>query len=156
MRVMELSRSSLPRAHAASKLNRDPLFIQSLIAHGEQQAGEFLAALAFERAWAGQDVAAVMGLFADDCELVSAPPFAAPGRHRGPGPARRLVQELLSAGVRVDLTRKLLARERVTWTLRTRGEHGGSGPSGSSGQAEAEFRDGKVTSLRLGPLPQDR
>jgi NTE family protein len=156
VRVMELSRSSLPRAHAASKLNRDPLFIQSLIAHGEQQAGEFLAALAFERAWAGQDVAAVMGLFADDCELVSAPPFAAPGRHRGPGPARRLVQELLSAGVRVDLTRKLLARERVTWTLRTRGEHGGSGPSGSSGQAEAEFRDGKVTSLRLGPLPQDR
>jgi hypothetical protein len=66
---------------------------------------------------------------------------------------RQLVQELLSAGVRVDLTRKLLARERVTWTLRTRGEHGATG---SSGQAEAEFRDGKVTSLRLGPLPQTR
>src|SRR5207237_7034486 len=64
VRVMELSRSSLPRAHAASKLNRDPRFIQSLIAHGEQQAGEFLAALAFERAWAAQDVAAVMELFA--------------------------------------------------------------------------------------------
>ena len=66
------------------------------------------------------------------------------------------MQELLSAGVRVDLTRKLLARERVTWTLRTRGEDGGTGPSGPSGQAEAEFRDGKVTSLRLGPLPQAR
>jgi hypothetical protein len=91
-----------------------------------------------------------MGLFADDCELVSAPPFSAPGRYRGSGSVRQLVQDLLSAGVRVDLTRKLLARERVTWTLRTRGEHGGTG---SSGQAEAEFRDGKVTSLRLGPLP---
>ena len=156
VRVMELSRSRLPRAHAASKLNRDPLFIQSLIAHGEQQAGEFLAALAFERAWAGQDVDAVIGLFADDCELVSAPPFSAPGRHRGFGPVRQLVQELLSAGVRVELTRKLLARERVTWTLRTRGEHGGADPVGPAGQAEAEFRDGKVTSLRLGPLPQDR
>jgi hypothetical protein len=66
------------------------------------------------------------------------------------------VQELLSAGVRVDLTRKLLARERVTWTLRTRGEHGGTGPADQAGQAEAEFRDGKVSSLRLGPLPQDR
>ncbi len=36
---------------AASKLNRDPRFIQDLIAHGEQRAGEFAAALAFERAW---------------------------------------------------------------------------------------------------------
>ena len=89
----------------------------------------------------------------DDCELVSAPPFSAPGRHRGSGPVRQLVQELLSAGVQVDLTRKLLARERVTWTLRTRGEHGGADPVGPAGQAEAEFRDGKVTSLRLGPLP---
>src|SRR5215475_5602943 len=132
---------------AASKLNRDPRFIQRLTAHGEQQAGEFLAALAFERTWAAKDVAAVMGRFAGDCELVSAPPFSAPGRHRGSGPVRRLVQDLLSAGVRVDLTRKVLARERVTWTLRTRGEDGGTGPSG---QAEAEFRDGKVTSLRLG------
>jgi len=38
VRVIELSRSSLPAARAASKLNRDPLFIQSLISHGEQQA----------------------------------------------------------------------------------------------------------------------
>jgi hypothetical protein len=63
------------------------------------------------------------------------------------------VQELLSAGVRVDLTHKLLARERVTWTLRTRGEHGETDPSG---QAEAEFRGGKVASLRLGPLRPGR
>jgi hypothetical protein len=44
--VIELSRSALPRASAASKLNRDPRFIQNLISHGEQQATEFLAALA--------------------------------------------------------------------------------------------------------------
>ena len=73
VRVIELSRSSLPHAHAASKLNRDPLFIQNLMAHGEQQAEEFLAALAFERAWAAQDVDAVLRLFAEDPELVSAP-----------------------------------------------------------------------------------
>jgi hypothetical protein len=66
MRVIELSRSSLPRAHTASKLNRDPLFIQNLISHGERQAAEFLAALAFERAWADNDVAAVMASFAAD------------------------------------------------------------------------------------------
>jgi NTE family protein len=152
VRVIELSRSSLPRAHAASKLNRDPLFIQNLIAHGEQQAGEFLAALAFERAWAGRDVAAVMELFTEDPELVCAPPFTGPGRHRGSGPVRQAVQEQLSAGVRVDLTRKLVARERVTWTLRTRDDHAGTD---LPGQAGAEFRGGKVTSLRLGPLPPD-
>ncbi len=149
VRVIELSRSSLPRATAASKMNRDPRFLQNLISHGEQQAEEFLAALAFERAWADNDVAAVMGQFTDDPELVSAPPFAGSGRHQGSGQARRFVQEQLSAGVRMDLTHKLIARDRVTWTLRLRNDSAGTDPSG---QAEAEFRDGKVTSLRLGPL----
>ena len=150
VRVIELSRSSLPRARAASKLNRDPLFIQNLISHGEQQAGEFLAALAFERAWADNDLAAVMGRFAEDPEVVSAPPFTEHRRHRGFGPARQFVQEQLSAGVRMDLTHKLIAREQVTWTLRKRDEQAGTD---LPGQAEAQFQDGKITSLRLGPLP---
>jgi NTE family protein len=53
----------------------------------------------------------------------------------------------------MDLTHKLVARERVTWTLRNRGDRAGTG---LHGQAEAQFRDGKVTSLRLGPLPPGR
>jgi NTE family protein len=150
VRVIELPRSSLPRATAASKLNRDPLFIQNLMAHGEQQAGEFLAALAFEKAWADKDADAVMGLFANDPDLVSAPPFTGPGRHQGPGPVRQFVHTQLSAGVRIDLTHKLVAGERVTWTLRTGNDHPGTD---LHGQAEAQFQDGKVTSLRLGPLP---
>jgi len=152
VRVIELSRSVLPRARAASKLNRDPRFIQDLISHGEQQAGEFAAALAFERAWADNDVAAVTASFAADPELISAPPFSGHRSHRGSGPARQFVQELLAAGVRMDLTRKLLARERVTWTLRIRDEQAGGD---LSGQAQAQFQDGKITSLRLGPLPPD-
>jgi NTE family protein len=78
VRVIELPWSSLPRATAASKLNRDPVFIQNLMTHGEQQAGEFLAALAFERAWADSDAGAAMELFAEDPDLVSAP--RSPGR----------------------------------------------------------------------------
>jgi NTE family protein len=150
VRVIELSRDSLPGARGASKLNRDPLFIQNLIAHGEQRAGEFLAALAFERAWADNDVAAVMASFAEDAELVSVPPFTGHRSHRGSGQARQFVREQLSAGVRMDLTRKLIARERVTWTLRRRDEQAGTE---LSGQAQAQFQDGKITSLRLGPLP---
>jgi NTE family protein len=150
VRVIELSRSSLPRAHAASKLNRDPLFIQNLMTHGEQQAGEFLAALAFERAWADNDADAVTRLFAEDPHLVSAPPFTGQSSHRGSGQVRQFVHKQLAAGVHMDLTHKLLARERVTWTLRTRGDRPGTDPRG---QAEAQFQDGKVTSLHLGPLP---
>jgi hypothetical protein len=114
-----------------------------------QQAGEFLAALAFERAWAANDVAAVMASFAADPEVVSAPPFT-DRNHRGSGPARQFVQEQLSAGVRMDLTRKLVARERVSWMLRRPDEQAGTD---LSGQAQAQFQGGKITSLRLGPLP---
>ena len=91
-----------------------------------------------------------MGRFAEDPEVVSAPPFTEHRRHRGSGPARQFVQEQLSAGVRMDLTHKLIAREQVTWTLRKRDEQAGTD---LPGQAEAQFQDGKITSLRLGPLP---
>nr|MBA2712029.1 patatin-like phospholipase family protein [Rubrobacteraceae bacterium] len=48
VRVIELSRSRFSRSlGTASKLNRDPHFIQDLISHGEVRAQEFLAALAF-------------------------------------------------------------------------------------------------------------
>jgi len=124
----------------------------ALVTTDTAASAEFLAALAFERAWVDNDLAAVMGCFAEDPELVSAPPFT-DYRHQGSGPTRQLVQEQLSAGVRMDLTHKLIARERVTWTLRKRDEQDGTDPHG---QAEAQFRDGKITSLRLGTLPPDR
>ena len=85
-----------------------------------------------------------------DPGLVSAPPFTGQGSHRGSEQVRQFVHKQLSAGVCVDLTHKVVARERVTWTLRTRGDRSGAD---LHGQAEAQFRDGKVTSLRLGPLP---
>lgn len=66
------------------------------------------------------------------------------------GQARQFVQEQSSAGVRMDLTRKLIARELVTWKLRRRDEQAGTD---LSGQAQAQFQDGKITSLHLGPLP---
>ena len=59
------------------------------------------------------------------------------------------MQDQLSAGVRMDLTHKLIAQEQVTWTLRQRDEQAGTE---LSGQAQAQFQDGKITSLRLGPL----
>jgi NTE family protein len=149
VRVIEMSRSSLPQDFTASKLNRDPVFIQNLMSHGEQQAEEFLAALAFERAWANRDVVAMMELFAAEPKVVSAPPFTGQESHQGTPQVRQFVQNQLSAGLQLDLTHKLLARDRVTWTVRARDDRQ---ETELHGQVEAELRSGKVATLRLGGL----
>jgi len=147
IRVIELSRNRLPRGlGSASKLNRDPLFIQGLMSHGEERAGEFIAAVGFERAWMSEDAAAVLEFFTEDPEIVSAPPFSPLRSYRGSEQVRRFVQRQLSRGVRMDLTHKHVARERVTWTIRARGD---SQDDDLYGYAEAEFRSGKVASLRI-------
>src|ERR687893_1150094 len=112
VRVIELSRSRFARSlGTASKLNRDPRFIEDLMSHGEAQAEEFLAALAFEDAWRSRVPDAVMDFFADDAELVSSAPFPGRGPYRGRGQIRPFVTEHLAEEVRVDLTKKQVARK---------------------------------------------
>lgn len=143
VRVIELSRA----LDATSKLNRDPSFIRGLIAHGEAQADEFLAALAFEGAWLRKDAEAIVAAFADDAELVSSAPFPAHASTHGTDSIRAFVAEHLTDGVVLDLTRKQVVRSRARWTARAQRE--GGGPP-VLGRAEAEFRgDGRVAALRL-------
>jgi NTE family protein len=150
VRVIEVSRTSLPgHLGAVSKLNRDPVFLRDLMVHGEEQAEEFLAALGFERAWQSHDVDKVMKLFADNAELVSAPPF--PEHHaQGTESVRQFVQKHLSRDLQVDLSHKQVAREQVTWSIRARSSQTGIDVEG---QAEAEFEGGKVASIHLRALP---
>jgi NTE family protein len=149
VRVIEFARSRLSRSlGTASKLNRDPRFIQDLISHGELRAEEFLAALAFEEAWKSRDPEAVMAFFADDATLTSSAPFPAGGRHRGKTKIRAFVTEHLAGEVRVDLTRKQIAQNGVTWRVRT--PAGVDREDRVEGVAEAVFRGGKIESLRLG------
>ncbi|HET7518306.1 MAG TPA: nuclear transport factor 2 family protein, partial [Actinomycetes bacterium] len=148
VRVLELSRSRLSRSlGTASKLNRDPGFIRDLIAHGEAMAEEFLAALAFERAWRRRDPGAVLACFADDAELVSAPPFPDRGSLRGRQRIGRFVREHLTADLHVDPTRKQVTRDRVTWTVQA---YRDDPAAAVRGRAEAELRTGRITTLRLG------
>jgi NTE family protein len=150
VRVVELARPRLSRSlGTASKLNRDPAFLRDLIAHGEARAAEFLAALAFEAAWRRGDAKAVLACFADDAELVSAPPFPDQGSLRGRSQIGRFVRQHLTTGLHVDPTRKQVARDRVTWTVKAFRD-GAPGREPVLGRAEAELRDGRVTSLRLG------
>jgi NTE family protein len=149
VRVIELSRSRLSRSlGTASKLNRDPHFIQDLISHGELRAEEFLAALAFEEAWKSRDPDAVMAFFAGDATLTSSSPFPESGRYSGRPGIRAFVTEHLARDVRVDLTKKQIAQNGVTWKVRT---PAGDGPGNRvSGVAEAVFRGGEIEFLRLG------
>jgi NTE family protein len=150
VRVIELARPRLSRSlGTASKLNRDPAFIAELIAHGEARAAEFLAALTFEAAWRDGDPAAVLARFADDAELHSAPPFPDRGSLRGKGQIGRFVRQHLTTDLQVDPTRKQVARERVTWTVKVHRDGAGAGGP-VLGRAEAAFRAGRVTALRLG------
>jgi NTE family protein len=149
VRIIELSRSRLSRSlGAASKLNRDPRFIQDLISHGELRAEEFLAALAFEEAWKSRNPDAVMAFFADDATLTSSGPFPASGQHRGKTRIRSFVTEHLARDVRVDLTRKQIAQDGVAWKVRT--PAGDGQVDRAEGVAEAVFRGDQIESLHLG------
>jgi NTE family protein len=144
VRIVELARSRVARSlGTASKLDRDPAFIRALIEHGEERAGEFLDALAFERACLGRDLDAAMGFVDDDAALVSRPPFPETGPTRGAEHVRRFLREHLGGGLAIDLTRKQVAGSRVTWTARAE-------PRTVLGLVHAEFRDGRITSLELG------
>jgi NTE family protein len=143
VRRIEMSR----RLDTASKLNRDPHFIRDLVAHGEERAEEFLAALAFEDAWKAGDPDAVMGYFADDAELSSSAPFPDHGPCRGREEIRPFVLEHLAREVRVDTTKKQVAGNRVTWTVRA---SRGDPETRIEGIAEAEFRRGKIKAFELG------
>ena len=139
VRVIELSRSRLSRSlGTASKLNRDPHFIQDLISHGELRAEEFLAALAFEEAWKSRDPDAVMAFFAGHATLTSSSPFPESGRYSGRPGIRAFVTEHLARDVRVDLTKKQIAQNGVTWKVRT--PVGDGSGNRVSGVAEAVFR----------------
>ena len=148
VRVIELTRSRFSRSlGTASKLNRDPGFIEELMFHGEARAEEFLAALAFEDAWRGKDPEAVADFFAEDAELVSSAPFPGCGAYKGRARIRSFVTEYLAEELRMDLTRKQVARNGVGWAVRT--VTGDEPASRAEGLVEAQFLEGKITFLRL-------
>ena len=148
VRVIELSRSRFSRSlGTASKLNRDPRFIEDLMSHGEARAEEFLAALAFEDAWRSRDPDAVMSFFAEDAEFVSSAPFPRRGPYEGRARIRSFVTEYLAEEVRMDMTKKQVARNGVAWTVRA--DTGGKPGTRARGVIEAEFREGRIKALRL-------
>jgi NTE family protein len=129
VRVIELARSRLSTwLGPASKLNRDPAFIAELVAHGELRAEEFLTALSFERAWRARDADAVLAHFAEDAQLA------------GDEDLETFVRRHLTGEVTVDTTRKQVARDGVTWSVRV---------DGTPATAHAVVRDGRITRFEV-------
>jgi NTE family protein len=146
VRVIEMPRHALSRhLGPASKLNRDPAFLRGLMTEGAAQADRFLAALAFERAWAAADVDGMLASLEDGAGLVAQPPFGVAEAERlSP---REHLAALLDRGVRVDPTHKQIARDRAVWRIRVRRADG----TVVDGLAEAGFSGNRLTGLRLGP-----
>jgi NTE family protein len=147
VRVIELSRSQLPTGLGpASKLNRDPAFIAGLMAHGTARARAFLAALAFESAWAARDVDAAVGFLADHVRIESHAPFPQHAPAGGREAVERFLREHLVGAAAFDVTRKQVAGERVTWSARWQPR---TSPTPLRGAIEAEFDGDRVVALRL-------
>jgi NTE family protein len=148
VRIVELPRSWSSRLLGpASKLNRDPAFISMLIAEGEQRAEEFLTALAFEAAWSSRDAEAVVPFFADDAEAFSTAPFPEQGPVRARPELRDFLRAHFASGVCMDLNRKQVTGDRVTWTAQ--GVVGGGGDV-VHGTCEVTFRGSVATRIHLG------
>jgi NTE family protein len=91
-----------------------------------------------------------MDFFTDDSELTCAPPFRALGPYRGRNQIARFVARHLTKEVTIDLTRKQVARDTVTWTVRFDQGQG----TRVDGPAQAGFAGNTVSTLRLGaPAP---
>jgi NTE family protein len=149
VRIIELSRAQLPGGLGpTSKLNRDPAFIASLQAHGEARAGEFLTALAFESAWAAGDVDATVGFLSHGAQVESEAPFPEHGPARGREAVERFLREHLARGTTIDVTRKQIAGERITWSARWQPR---DSPAPVRGTIEATLDGDRVAVLRLGP-----
>ncbi|HEX5587337.1 MAG TPA: patatin-like phospholipase family protein, partial [Acidimicrobiia bacterium] len=146
VRVIELPAEHLQRVRGpASKLNRDPAFLEALVDLGRGQADRFLQALAFEQRWRAGDVDALVDGLEPTVTLSIDPVFdvasrAASGAER----VRAFAAALLCDSVQVDTAHKQIAGDRVTWSIRVR-----HADRDVRGTAEVTFGPKRVSSLRV-------
>lgn len=129
---------------AASKWNRDPVFIRELITLGKDQAADFVASIDFEERWRCRDARGLLHYFADGATVSAEVPGRVFKRTTDSNELRRFVTEQLVDSARIDLTRKRVHRDAVVWEVRFPG-----GLAHHRGRAQARFRNGMVTDFEL-------
>lgn len=147
IRLMEMHRPpSALRWNATSKLNRDPRFIRELITLGTEQAEDFLASIDLERHWQRGDGDAMLDHVARGATISVDLPGTQIAPTDDPDDVQNFFTHQLHELVSLNLTRKRVFRDAVTWELRVHGpDHL------ATANAEAWFRDGLVTRFRLAP-----
>lgn len=129
---------------ATSKLNRDPAFIRELITLGKGQAADFMASIKFETLWRTRNVNGMTHYFADDATISADVPGCRLERTNRPADVHRFVSEQLLDAARIDLTRKRVFRDSVSWEVRLPG-----GLPHYRGLATVTFRHGRITDFAL-------
>jgi NTE family protein len=115
VRVIELPRDRLSSVYRSLGPHRRSTGIRPstrLLRHGEDSASEFLTRCASRTPGASRTLDSVLSFFADDSELMSAPPFPPHGPSRGAAAAAGFLARTPRADIRVDLTRKQIAAVR--------------------------------------------
>jgi NTE family protein len=145
VRIIELPANDLRRVRGpASKLNRDPAFLDSLVALGRRQADRFLRSLAFERVWRAGDVDELVAALEPGVDLSVDTAFGLAVGSDGDDRIATLAAALLCDSVRVDAAHKQIAGDGVSWSIRVRrGDHD------VRGTAEVTFGAERVSSLHV-------
>lgn len=107
---------------AASKLNRDPVFIDELLELGRAQAEEQILGMRFENAWNSGDPENLLTRFAPEAELSSTHSGAPLAPTRDRDVIKKFVTDI---GLRVDNSRTRLCHEHLEWEVRAGGTAGG-------------------------------
>ena len=131
VRVIEMPRGALSGTWGpASKMNRDPAFLDGLVQAGRAQAARFATTLALEEAWKAGDADAVLGAFAPEAVTDDLAAF---------------VRDRLGRDVSVDPVHKQITGDSVTWAVRLRTDAGTV-----AGTVEVGFgADGRASSLTV-------
>jgi NTE family protein len=146
VRVIELSRSRLPGGLGpTSKLNRDPGFIAGLIRAWRGPRRRVPHGARVRVRVAAHDVEATIRFLSDDACIESGA-LPVHGPVRGRAAVERFLREHLGGGTAIDVTRKQIAGQRVTWSARWQPR---DAPAPVRGAIEATFDGDRVTALRL-------
>ncbi len=145
IRLMEMQRPpSALRWNATSKLNRDPRFIRELITLGTQQAEDFLASIELERHWQRGDGDSMLDHVARGATISVDLPGVQIEATDDPKAVQDFFTHRLHELVSLNLTRKRVFRNAVSWELRVHGPD-----QLATAAAEAWFQEGLVTRFRL-------
>ncbi len=117
VRILEMRRTDATRAWGhASKLNRDPAFIDELMELGRHQAQDQVDAMALERAWGDEDrePGSLMGRFRPGAVVSSTHPLAPLEATADPERIRGFLDEF---GLRVETSRARVCEDGARWTV---------------------------------------